>query len=110
MGRRVLAVRRRRCSLVLERWIVRIEQEGMRSAELADEGGVGDQSRLGLPEMQVITGRFHGEGGVIVRLEVEHDLVCDRGRYAADRAGPADLDRAMMMAAGDALDVGPPLQ
>ncbi len=38
--------------------VVGIEQEEVRAAEAADEGGVGDDPALRLPQMQVIAGRF----------------------------------------------------
>src|SRR6188472_346360 len=70
-------MRRWRGLLVAEGRIVGVEQEGVRAAETADEGGVGDGAAVRLPQMQVIAWRLHGEGGVVVRHQVEHDLVRD---------------------------------
>ena len=41
----------------------------MRPAELSHECGVGDEAGARLPQVEVIAGRFEGEGGVVVRQE-----------------------------------------
>ena len=56
--------------------------------------------------MQLIAGRLEDEAERRPGAEVESDLMRRARRRAGDRAGKAAVDRAMQMAAQDALDLG----
>ena len=56
------------------------------------------------PDVQVIGRRLHAEARRRVRGEIERHLVRRARRDAADGAGPAQLDRPVMVAAHHALE------
>src|SRR5262249_12810725 len=76
-----------------------------RRAVVADVAHMGDEAAGPPPVMQVAGGGLHDPGGRAAVLEVERDLVGGGGGGRHHRAVPAHHDRAMDVAADDALDL-----
>src|SRR5437868_9920375 len=77
----------------------------MGARPLAEHRRVGDEAAILAPHMQLIAGRFEHEPQRRFSGEVEADLVRRARGGAGDRAGKAAVDRAVQMAAEDALDL-----
>src|SRR6516162_1021187 len=72
---------------------------------LAEHRRVGDEAAILAPEMELVAGRFEYEPQRCVRREAEAKLGGRARRGADDCAGKAAVDRAVQMAAEDALDL-----
>src|SRR5246500_6027311 len=72
---------------------------------LAEQRRVGDEATILAPQMELVAGRFEHEPQRRVRREAEAELGGRARRGAGDGAGKAAVDRAVQMAAEDALDL-----
>src|SRR6516225_6527578 len=77
----------------------------MRVRPLAEHRRVGDEAAILAPQMELVAGRFEYEPQRCVRREAEAKLGGRARRGADDCAGKAAVDRAVQMAAEDALDL-----
>src|SRR5438876_6462088 len=77
----------------------------MGARPLAEHRRVGDEAAILAPHMELIAGRFEHEPQRRLGGQVEAELVRRARGGAGDRAGKAAIDRAMQMAAQDALDL-----
>src|SRR5262244_2854015 len=77
----------------------------MRARPLAEYRRVGDEAALLVPQVELVAGRFEHEPQRRSGGEVEAELVCGARGGAGDRAGKTAVDRAVQMAAQDALDL-----
>src|SRR5438128_2403083 len=77
----------------------------LRAGPVAEDGGVGDEAGLRLPQVELVAGRLESEADPGIRYEVEADLMRRARRGAGDRAGKAAVDRAVEMTAQDAFDL-----
>src|SRR5258708_2324485 len=80
-------------------------QSPLRIAPVAENGGVGDQAALGLPQMQLIARRLDAEMQPCPGAQVELDLVRRTRRGAGDSAGKPAIDAAMQVTARNPLDL-----
>src|SRR6267378_1986906 len=78
----------------------------MWAGPLAEYRRMGDEAAILTPHMELVAGRFEHEPQRRFRSEVEAELVRRARSGAGDRAGKAAVDRAVQMAARDALDLG----
>src|SRR5439155_1756172 len=76
----------------------------MGARPLAEHRGVSDEAAILAPHMELVAGRFEHEPQRRSGGEVKADLVRRARGGAGDRAGKAAVDRAVQMAAQDALD------
>src|SRR5712672_3941539 len=72
---------------------------------LAEHRRVGNEAAILAPHMEVVAGRFEHEPQRRFGGEVEAELMRRARGGAGDRAGKAAVDRAVQMAAQDALDL-----
>src|SRR5438876_4054853 len=72
---------------------------------LTEHRRVSDEAAILAPHMELIAGRFEHEPERRIGGEVEAELVRRARPGAGDRAGKAAVDRAVQMAAQDALDL-----
>ena len=72
---------------------------------LAEHRRVGDEAAILTPHMELVAGRFEHEPQRRLGGEVKAELVGRARGGAGDRAGKAAVDRAVQMAAQDALDL-----
>src|SRR4051812_26312347 len=83
-------------------------EEGIRTGEVADIGGVADDAHAAPPGMKLERRRLHLEARRGIRREIQRHLVRRARAGGCDRAGEAVLDRPMQMAAQEALDLRMP--
>src|SRR5215471_1257526 len=72
---------------------------------LAEHRRVGNEAAVLAPQMELVAGRFEHEPQRRVRREAEAELGGRARRGAGDRDSKAAVDRAVQMAAEDALDL-----
>src|SRR5260221_11360101 len=85
-----------------------VADEGVGAGEVADIGLVGNDPGAGDPAMQMESGRLEVEARWRAVAEIERHLMGGARRDAADRAGPADLNRPGLGAADEPLGLGRP--
>ena len=73
--------------------------------EISDVGGMADHAGAFAPGVQLECRRLHAEACGRLRREVELHLVRRAGAGRGQGAGEAELDRAVQVAAEDALDL-----
>ena len=79
--------------------------ERIGTVELADVCGVTDDPGSGVPDVKLITGRFHHELRAPIGDEIQVDLMCGARTSGRDRSRETNLYRSMQVAAKNALDL-----
>src|SRR6267378_7140658 len=77
----------------------------MGARPLAEHRRVGDEAAILAPQMELVAGRFEHEPQRRFGGEVKAELVRRARGGSGDRPGKAAVDRAVQMAAQDALDL-----